>query len=90
MQGTEEYRFPFLIVGVGLGILAGILWSPRAGKEMREELRRGALEGFDVLNQQGDKFRIGADRWFTKISEYFGRAKGRADGSPREPASRLE
>ena len=67
MQATQEHGVPYLIIGVGLGLLAGLLWAPRAGKEMRDELRRGADEA--------QKVRVGAEHWFTKIRERFSRRK---------------
>lgn len=81
MRAPGDYRFPLLIVGVGLGILAGILWSPRAGKELRKELRRSRDEGVNFMNGEREKVRVGADdRWFAKVSEYFGGAKARLRG----------
>ena len=71
MRTTVEYGFPFLVVGVGLGLLAGILWDSRTGKELREEFRDGSVEGLNFLNDEGEKIRVGADRWFAKIRKYF-------------------
>ena len=77
MPAAGNYRFPLLIVGVGLAILAGFLWSPRTGKELREELRRDRDEGVNFMSGEREKVRVGADRWFAKISEYFDGAKAR-------------
>ena len=93
MGATGDYRFPLLIVGVGLAILVGgFLWSPRAGHGLCEEPRRDRDEGVNFMNGEREKVRVrvGADRWFAKISEYFGSAKARLSGSLRDPASRLE
>lgn len=90
MRATQEHGFPYWIIGVGLGLLAGFLWAPRAGKEMRGELRRGAAEGLDVLNQEAEKVRAGADRWFARIAEYFGGDKAKRRGDICEQTSRQE
>ena len=85
MRATGDYRFPFLIVGVGLAILVGVLWSPRAGKELRKELRRTRDEGVNFMNGEPEKVRVD-DRWFAKIGEYFGAAKARLRGHLGEQA----
>ena len=90
MRATGDYRFPFLIVGVGLAVLVGFLWSPRAGKELRKELRRNRDEGVNFMSGGREKVRVGADRWFAKISEYFGGAKARLRGHLGEQADRPE
>jgi len=87
MRATGDYRFPFLIVGVGLAVLVGFLWSPRAGKELRKELRRNRDEGVNFMNGEPEKVRVGADdRWFAKIGEYLGGAKARLRGHLGERA----
>jgi len=90
MRTTIDQGFPYLVVGIGLGLLAGLLWAPRAGHEMRDELRRGADDGLKFLNQEGNKVRAGADRWFGKISEYFAGDKTQGGGGLREQTHRLE
>ena len=92
MGTTGDYRFPLLIVGVGLAILVGFLWSPRAGKELCEEPRRDRDEGVNFMNGEREnvRVRVGADHWFAKISEYFGNAKTRLRGSLGEQAGQLE
>ena len=90
MHVAGNYRFPLLIVGVGLAILVGFMWSPRAGKELREELRRDRDEGVNFMSGEREKVRVGADRWFAKISEYFGGVKARLRGHLGEQADRAE
>ena len=87
MHVAGNYRFPLLIVGVGLAILVGFLWSPRVGKELREELRRDRDEGVNFMSGEREKVRVGADdRWFAKIGEYLGGAKARLRGHLGERA----
>jgi hypothetical protein len=90
MHVAGNYRFPLLIVGVGLAILVGFLWSPRVGKELREELRRDRDEGVNFMSGEREKVRVGADRWFAKISEYFGSVKARLRGHLGEQVDRAE
>ena len=87
MHAAANYRFPLLIVGVGLAILVGFLcWSPRGGKELREEPRRDRDEGVNFMSGEREKVRVRANRWFAKISEYFSGAKARVPGHLGEQA----
>lgn len=92
MGATGDYRFPLLIVGVGLAILVGgFLWSPRAEKELGEKPRRARDEGVNFMNGEREnvRIRVGADHWFAKINEYFGNAKARLRGSLGDHAGQL-
>ena len=82
MRTTHENGFTYLVIGVGLGLLAGLLWAPRRGQEMREELRRGADSGIDYLTEEAEKLRSEADHWFGKLKDRLSSRfrGGRADG----------
>lgn len=69
MRTTHENGFTYLVIGVGLGLLAGLLWAPRRGQEMREELRHGADTGLDYLAEETEKLRTEANHWFGKLKE---------------------
>jgi len=60
---SNEANLSYLVIGVGLGLIAGLLWAPRAGTEMRQQMRRGANDGLDYLTTEAEKFGAGADRW---------------------------
>jgi gas vesicle protein len=66
----------YLVIGLGLGLLAGLLWAPRRGHDMREELRRGADRGLGYLNEEAGKLRAEAGHWFRKGRDRF---RARAD-----------
>ena len=79
MRNESENGITYLVIGLGLGLLAGLLWAPRRGDETREELRRGAGSGLDFLTDEGDKLRTEAHRWLDKLKERFcSRSNGRA------------
>ena len=74
MYRNDEFSsFPYLLIGIGIGMVAGLLLAPRSGEEMREDIRRRTNEGVDYLNQQADKLRDGAERVVTKGKEWIGR-----------------
>jgi hypothetical protein len=71
MKTNDESGVTYLVIGLGLGLLAGLLWAPRRGYKMREELRRGAGSGLGYLNEETDKLRAEAGHWLTKLRNRF-------------------
>jgi gas vesicle protein len=63
----------FLLIGIGIGLLAGFFLAPRSGEEMREEIRRRSHEGLDYLNHQAERVRDGAEAAISKGKEWIGR-----------------
>jgi gas vesicle protein len=55
----ERSGFGYFLLGLGIGVAAGILWAPRAGEETRQLLADKAGEGADYLRsraQEGTEF----------------------------------
>jgi gas vesicle protein len=75
MATNGGFRVSELIVGIGIGLLAGLLWAPRSGEDTRKEVRRRTSEGLDYLNQQAEKLREGADKMVAMTKEWMGRQK---------------
>jgi len=72
-RNDEFSSFPYLLIGIGIGMVAGLLLAPRSGEDMREDIRRRTHEGMDYLNQQADKLRDGVEKVVTKGKEWIGR-----------------
>jgi gas vesicle protein len=45
----ERNGFGYFLLGLGIGVAAGILWAPRAGEETRQLIADKAGEGADYL-----------------------------------------
>ena len=69
MKTSSESGITYLVIGLGLGLMAGLLWAPRRGQEMREELRRGADSGLDYVTKEADRLRTEGNHWFSRIKE---------------------
>jgi gas vesicle protein len=67
-----EFKFPYFLIGVGLGTLAGLLLAPRSGKETRKSLRERSNKSLDYLNQQRKKLRESAEGIVNKGKEFIG------------------
>ncbi|HSE90803.1 MAG TPA: YtxH domain-containing protein [Candidatus Binatia bacterium] len=72
-RNDESSGFSYLLIGIGIGMVAGLLLAPRSGEEMRGDIRRRANEGADYLNQQAEKLRDGAEKVVNKGKEWIGR-----------------
>jgi gas vesicle protein len=72
-RNDESTGFPYLLIGMGIGMVAGLLLAPRSGQEMREDIRRRTNEGVDYLNQQAEKLRDGAEKFVSKSKEWIDR-----------------
>ncbi len=55
----EKSGFGYFLLGLGIGVAAGILWAPRTGEETRQLLADKAGEGADYIKnraQEGTEF----------------------------------
>jgi gas vesicle protein len=57
MRTHSESKFSFLLIGLGLGAIGGLMAALLARKETRELLRERSTEALDYLSQQGKKLR---------------------------------
>lgn len=51
----EKSGFGYFLLGLGIGVAAGILWAPRSGEETRQLIAERAGEGADYLRTRGDE-----------------------------------
>lgn len=55
----EKSGFGYFLLGLGIGVAAGILWAPRAGEETRQLIADKAGESADYLRsrtQEGTEY----------------------------------
>ncbi len=57
MTTNGESKLSYLLIGLGLGAIGGLMAALLARKETRESLRERSRETLDYLNQQGKKLR---------------------------------
>lgn len=51
----EKSGFGYFLLGLGIGVAAGILWAPRAGEETRQLLADKAGEGADYIKNRAQE-----------------------------------
>jgi len=61
MAANGESKFSYLLIGLGLGAVGGLMAAILARKETRETLRERSGKSLDYLNQQVGKLRETAD-----------------------------
>jgi len=72
-MGTNgESKFSFLLIGLGLGAIGGLMAALLARKETRELLRERSRDRLDYLNQQAGKLLESADVIVKKGKELIG------------------
>jgi gas vesicle protein len=57
MKTNGKSKFSYLVIGLGLGAIGGLMFALLARKETRELLRERSSKSLDYLNQQGKKLR---------------------------------
>jgi gas vesicle protein len=53
----EDNKFPFFLLGLGVGVAVGILFAPKSGPETRKLLRDKADESKDYLLKRSEEVR---------------------------------
>ena len=61
MTSDGESKFSYLLIGLGLGAVGGLMAAILARKETRELIRERSGKSLDYLNQQAGKLRETAD-----------------------------
>jgi gas vesicle protein len=61
MTTNSESKFSYLLIGLGLGAIGGLMAALLARKETRELLRERSNDSLDYLNRQAGKLRETAD-----------------------------
>ena len=61
MTTNGESKFSYLLVGLGLGAIGGLMAAILTRKETREVLRERSGKSLDYLNRQAGKLREAAD-----------------------------
>jgi gas vesicle protein len=51
----ERNNFAYFLLGLGVGVAAGVLWAPRAGAETRQYLLDKAGEGTDYMKARTEE-----------------------------------
>lgn len=75
--------FSWFVAGLGLGALIGVLYAPKAGRELREDVANNAREGAEYLKQRSretaEQVSTLVDRGKGQVNEYVEQGKDLVD-----------
>ena len=72
MATNGESKFSYLLIGIGLGAIGGLISTVLARKDTRELLRERGRNSLYYLNEQAGKLRESADEIVKKGKEFIG------------------
>jgi hypothetical protein len=67
-----------ILLGASAGVILALLFAPRRGSEIREELARGASELFNDARQSGEQLGEQAGRAVNQVRERIGESLNHA------------
>jgi gas vesicle protein len=68
-QGGAGTAITFLLIGLGAGALIGLLFAPKAGKQMRKELRRRYEDARETIDDWKEDAREVAEETLERGAE---------------------
>ena len=75
MSDRDGNSFLWFLAGLGIGAAVGILYAPKAGDELRQQLREVAEEGRENVKQRARQAREQAGSWADKGRDYLNQQK---------------
>jgi gas vesicle protein len=75
MSDRDGSGFLWFLAGLGIGAAVGILYAPKAGDEIRQQLREVAEDGRDAVKERARQAREQAGSWSEKGREYLNQQK---------------
>jgi gas vesicle protein len=82
-EENKAYGLAWFLAGLGVGALVGILYAPKSGKELREDIASGAREGTEYVRTRSKQAaeQVGAfvDKSKDQVGEYVDRGREAVD-----------
>ncbi len=67
--------FLWFLAGLGIGAAVGILYAPKSGGELRQQLREAAEDGTNTVKERARQAREQAGTWADKGRDYLSQQK---------------
>ncbi|MGC2108462.1 MAG: YtxH domain-containing protein [Candidatus Korobacteraceae bacterium] len=75
MSDRDGSGFLWFLAGLGIGAAVGILYAPKAGDELRQQLRDVAEDSRDTVKERARQAREQAGTWAEKGRDYLNQQK---------------
>jgi len=79
-MSAKNYWFAFGI-GVSAGAAIALLYAPQTGVKTRKQLRRGAQDAGDYLEEAGDYLKAQAERFSDEAQKAIKRTRGQVENA---------
>ncbi len=79
MNSTDGSKLGYMLLGIGLGAVAGLLIAPRSGEESRRIIRERTDEGRDFIKGKAQEFSDQAEGLAEKGKDWVNRQKNAAE-----------
>jgi len=74
-------KLGYFLAGLGMGVIAGLLFAPRSGEEMRQMIREKAEEGGSYLKSKAQELGDRAEEWAEKGKDLLDQGRDAAEGA---------
>jgi gas vesicle protein len=82
-EDSKSYGLAWFLAGLGVGALVGILYAPKSGRELREDLANNTREGAEYLRnrtrQAAEEVSALVDKSKEQVGEYVERGREAVD-----------
>ena len=75
MADNDGNGFLWFLAGLGIGAAVGILYAPKSGGELRQQLREVAEDGGNTVKERARQAREQAGNWADKGRDYLSQQK---------------
>lgn len=75
MSDRDGSGFLWFLAGLGIGAAVGVLYAPKSGGELRQQIREVAEDGRNSVKERARQAREQAGSWADKGREYMSQQK---------------
>ena len=76
MSDRDGSGFLWFLAGLGIGAAVGVLYAPKSGDELRQQIREVAEDGRNSVKERARQAREQAGGWAEKGRDYLNQQKG--------------
>ncbi len=77
-SGSVGTSLTFLLIGLGVGAALGLLFAPKAGKQIRKDLRRSYEDALDTISDWSDEAKDRFDEAMEKGADFADELRSKA------------